>query len=152
MQTLPTQTPPITPEESPAAINSADAEAANLHKLCKVWGFVKYTHLAFLTGEKDWDEELLRLIPVIQTAAEDEVNDILYDWFNSLGDDGYDGHSSSYYAIQTKEFQNISARSSRQWKEFFEKIEELDWMYCDNTTERKTWLTYIIKVGLAEWR
>ena len=92
----PTQTPHTTPEENPPAMNPSETEAANLYKLCKVWGFVKQTHLAFLTGEKDWDEELLRLIPVIQTAAEYEVNDILYDWFISLGDDGYESHGRSY--------------------------------------------------------
>lgn len=28
-------------------------EVHNLEKLCKVWGYVKYTHPVFLTGEKD---------------------------------------------------------------------------------------------------
>ena len=96
MQTPPTPTHPAAPEENPPEDETIGVEAENLRKLCKVWGFVKYTHPAFLSGEKDWDEELLALIPTIQSAAEDEVNDILYDWFISLGDDGYDGHSSSY--------------------------------------------------------
>ena len=39
-------------------------EVQNLEKLCKVWGYTKYHHPAFLFGEKDWDEELLNLIPV----------------------------------------------------------------------------------------
>lgn len=38
-------------------------EVQNLEKLCKVWGYVKYTHPVFLTGEKDWDAELITLIP-----------------------------------------------------------------------------------------
>jgi hypothetical protein len=84
------------PESDKALTDSMRAQAENLHKLCKVWGFVKYTHLAFLTGEKNWDEELLGMIPLIRFAEEDEVNDILYDWYVSLGDDGYDGHGSSY--------------------------------------------------------
>ena len=67
-----------------------DAQVRNLAKLCKVWGFAKYTHQSFLTGERCWDEELLALIPVIRFADEDEVNDILYEWFVGLGDDGYD--------------------------------------------------------------
>ena len=62
----------------------------NLVKLGKVWGFVKYTHNAFITGAKCWDEELLRLIPIVYNAHPSEVNGILYDWFISLGDDGYD--------------------------------------------------------------
>ena len=48
-------------------------EAEQLVKLCRVWGYVKYTHPAFLLGEKDWDEELLALIPQVrekETSAE----------------------------------------------------------------------------------
>ena len=61
----------------------------NLEKLCKVWGYVKYNHPAFLLGEKDWDEELLNLIPVVSKAKDDEVNDILHEWFVSLGEIDY---------------------------------------------------------------
>ena len=41
-------------------------EVQNLEKLCKVWGYVKYTHPVFLTGEKDWDTELIALIPQVR--------------------------------------------------------------------------------------
>ena len=123
--TPPTQTSPPDPEESLITSGITMTQAANLQKLCKVWGFVKYTHLAFLSGEKDWDEELLGMIPIIQFAAEDEVNDILYDWFISLGDDGYDGHSSSYYRVQSKEYSNISNRDQQQWNNFSNKLNEL---------------------------
>ncbi len=64
-------------------------EVQNLEKLCKVWGYVKYNHPAFLLGEKDWDEELLNLIPVVSKAKDDEVNDILHEWFVSLGEIDY---------------------------------------------------------------
>ena len=64
-------------------------EVQNLEKLCKVWGYTKYNHPAFLLGEKDWDEELLNLIPVVSDAKEDEVNDILHQWFISLGEIDY---------------------------------------------------------------
>lgn len=64
-------------------------EVQNLEKLCKVWGYTKYYHPAFLFGEKDWDEELLNLIPVVSEAKEDEVNDILHEWFISLGEIDY---------------------------------------------------------------
>ena len=64
-------------------------EVQNLEKLCKVWGYVKYNHPAFLLGEKDWDEELLNLIPVVSEAKDDEVNDILHKWFVSLGEIDY---------------------------------------------------------------
>ena len=64
-------------------------EVQNLEKLCKVWGYVKYNHPAFLLGKKDWDEELLKLIPVVSEAKDDEVNDILHEWFVSLGEIDY---------------------------------------------------------------
>ena len=53
-------------------------EVQNLEKLCKVWGYTKYNHPAFLLGQKDWDEELLNLIPVVSEAKENEVNGILH--------------------------------------------------------------------------
>jgi len=77
------------------------ARDQNLAKLAKVWGFAKYTHPAFLTGEICWDEELLNLMPVIYSADEGDVNGILYDWFVSLGDDGFDGHSTVTVELQT---------------------------------------------------
>ena len=64
-------------------------EVQNLEKLCKVWGYTKYTHPAFLLGKKDWDEELLKLIPVVSEAKAKEVNDILHKWFVSLGEIDY---------------------------------------------------------------
>ena len=64
-------------------------EVQNLEKLCKVWGYTKYNHPAFLLGQKDWDEELLNLIPVVSEAKENEVNGILHEWFVSLGEIDY---------------------------------------------------------------
>lgn len=64
-------------------------EVQNLEKLCLVWGYTKYHHPAFLFGQKDWDEELLNLIPVVSEANEDEVNNILHEWFVSLGEIDY---------------------------------------------------------------
>jgi C-terminal processing protease CtpA/Prc len=68
----------------------SDLQTKNLHKLCKVWGYVKYNHPVFLLGEKDWDEELLNLIPIVYNSeSEEQVNDILYKWFVELGDIDY---------------------------------------------------------------
>ena len=86
--------------EAPHIITpTIDIQVANLQKLCKVWGFTKYTHLVFLTGERCWDEELFYLIPIIQFADPEDVNDILYNWFISLGDDGYDLDWEAYRAM-----------------------------------------------------
>lgn len=82
--------------------NTADSQKVeNLKKLCKVWGYTKYNHPAFLLGEKDWDKELLNLIPVVSEAKDDEVNDILHEWFASLGEiDWY--IESSYHMGRSK--------------------------------------------------
>ena len=37
-------------------------EVKNLEKLCLVWGYSKYRHPVFYTGEKDWDEGLHALL------------------------------------------------------------------------------------------
>ena len=62
----------------------------NLVKLGKVWGFVKYTHNSFISGQLDWDRELLNLISIIYYSDAEDVNGILYDWFIGLGEDGFD--------------------------------------------------------------
>lgn len=65
-------------------------EYKNLEKLCLVWGYTKYRHPVFLSGQKDWDEELLNLVePVSEASSDDQVNEILYEWFEGLGDTDY---------------------------------------------------------------
>jgi len=95
-----------TPDDSDYIIfvNSYEAQAQNLLKLSKVWGFAKYTHQTFLLGEKCWDEELLALIPVVRFADEGDVNDILYNWFIGLGDDGYDLDYPAFRSILLEGF------------------------------------------------
>ncbi|ELC8442619.1 hypothetical protein QYB59_001646 [Clostridium perfringens] len=62
-------------------------EIESLNKLCKVWGFAKYYHPKIVAGLKNWDFELFRVMPMILEAKnQDEVNTILYDWINKLGD------------------------------------------------------------------
>ena len=75
-------------DSSKNTVNAQKVE--NLEKLCKVWGYTKYNHPAFLLGQKDWDEELLNLIPVVSEAKENEVNNILHEWFVGLGEIDYD--------------------------------------------------------------
>lgn len=70
--------------------SNTDIDMRNLQKLCKVWGYVKYNHPVFLLGQKDWDDELLSLIPLISDAKTyEDANDILYKWYLGLGDIEY---------------------------------------------------------------
>lgn len=69
---------------------NASQETQNLAKLCKVWGYVKYYHPAFLFGNSDWDAELLTLIPGVSAAESDEAaNALLHEWFVGLGEVDY---------------------------------------------------------------
>ena len=68
----------------------SQSENENLVKLCKVWGYVKYRHPAYLLGIRGWDADLMELIPQVQKAKdEEEVNRLLHQWFTDLGEVEY---------------------------------------------------------------
>ena len=90
-------------------------EVQNLEKLCLVWGYTKYRHPAFYTGEKDWDEELLTLIPQIQEAKTDkETNQILYDWFMSLGQINF-GETRNHQSWKNQNPDKIDIQADISW-------------------------------------
>lgn len=93
---------------------SSEAQIENLAKLCKVWGYVKYTHPVFLLGEKDWDEELLKLIPAVSEADSDEVNGILHEWVASLGEVDYGTLNRVPLWAAAKE-EEISVQADTSW-------------------------------------
>lgn len=93
---------------------SSEAQVENLAKLCKVWGYVKYTHPVFLLGEKDWDEELLKLIPAVSKADPDEVNGILHEWVDSLGEVDYGTLNRVPLWAAAKE-EEISVQADTSW-------------------------------------
>lgn len=93
---------------------NSEAQVENLAKLCKVWGYVKYTHPVFLFGEKDWDEELLKLIPAVSEADSDEVNGILHEWVDSLGEVDYGTLNRVPLWAAAKE-EEISVQADTSW-------------------------------------
>lgn len=100
--------------ESPNSI-STNTQTENLQKLCKVWGYVKYTHPVFLLGQKDWDAELLELIPEVQAAKnEAQTNEILTNWFNELGPVDYGTNSWVSEWVNATEEQ-ISVQADLSW-------------------------------------
>jgi len=103
-----------------------EAQVANLQKLAMVWGFTKYTHLAFLTGERCWDEELLGLIPIVRLADPEDVNYILYNWFVGLGDDGFDNSVSMFLFAPINQI--LSQLDIWNIVDFEELIEEAKWL------------------------
>lgn len=90
-------------------------EVRNLEKLCKVWGYTKYHHPAFYTGEKDWDEELLALIPQVQEAKSDkETNQILYNWFISLGQTDFE-ETRNHQSWKNQDPNKIDIQADISW-------------------------------------
>jgi C-terminal processing protease CtpA/Prc len=59
----------------------------NLVTLGRVWGFLKYHHPAVTSGKRQWDYELLRILPAILSASDSpHANDVLVHWIDSLGE------------------------------------------------------------------
>ena len=111
-------------EESPLIAGTIEAQTANLQKLAMVWGFTKYTHLAFLTGERCWDEELLGLIPIVRFADPVDVNDMLYNWFVGLGDDGFDNSGSVFLLARLDEV----LHDNFEYEDLLQLIDDANWL------------------------
>jgi hypothetical protein len=61
------------------------AQVTQLAALGKVWGFLKYFHPAAAKGSPDWDNELLRMIPLVEGAGSKPRFDSLIEaWYRSL--------------------------------------------------------------------
>jgi C-terminal processing protease CtpA/Prc len=59
----------------------------NLFALGRVWGFLKYHHPAVTAGKRQWDYDLLRILPAILAAPDGaHANDILVHWIDGLGE------------------------------------------------------------------
>ncbi|MGL4821184.1 MAG: S41 family peptidase [Bacilli bacterium] len=57
-----------------------------LEKTGKVWGYLKYHHPAITSGKVDWDAALIRELPALLKAKnQNEVNARLTTWFDTLG-------------------------------------------------------------------
>ncbi|MCL2703710.1 MAG: S41 family peptidase [Defluviitaleaceae bacterium] len=93
-----------------------DVRVLNLHKLCKVWGFVKYHHPVFLLGEKCWDEELLLLLPeVLDAGSVPEANYIMLNWITGLED--VDNYPADETALEYRNIpkEDMSIQTDRSW-------------------------------------
>ncbi|WP_181276791.1 S41 family peptidase [Arcticibacter pallidicorallinus] len=58
---------------------------ASLDVLCQLWGYLKYHHPAVARGRYNWDNELIRTLPlVIQATSQAEVSQVLEKWVGGL--------------------------------------------------------------------
>jgi hypothetical protein len=63
-----------------------EVQVNNLVILGKVWGFLKYHHPAVTSGQKDWDRELLEVMPRVLSASDRRSADVaIVKWIQDLG-------------------------------------------------------------------
>ncbi|MCK4312847.1 MAG: peptidase S41 [Candidatus Cloacimonetes bacterium] len=62
--------------------NVNQQQTENLFKLCKIWGYVKYNHPEIAKGNINWDYELFRILPAINSEG---FNIEVYNWIKSIG-------------------------------------------------------------------
>ncbi len=66
--------------------NLTPIQISNLATLARVWGFLKYHHPAITAGQRNWDYDLFRILPVILAASDrSHANDVLLAWIDKLG-------------------------------------------------------------------
>jgi carboxyl-terminal processing protease len=62
-------------------------EIQKLESLCKVWGFLKYYHPEVASGNYNWDEEFLKMLPKTQQALSiEELSTVYLEWIESKGE------------------------------------------------------------------
>jgi hypothetical protein len=66
--------------------NLTDLQVDNLVTPGKVWGFLKYHHPQVTSGQRQWDYDLLRILPAILKAQDrPTANAALLGWTEQLG-------------------------------------------------------------------
>lgn len=64
----------------------SQAQIRNLVTLGKVWGFLKYHHPVVTSGNRQWDYELLRVLPEVLKAKDSaSSNAAIASWIDALG-------------------------------------------------------------------
>jgi len=62
-------------------------ETEKLATTCKVWGFLKYYHPAVAAGKTNWDEQLFKVLPKIESAStKEEYATVIEKWIDELGE------------------------------------------------------------------
>jgi C-terminal processing protease CtpA/Prc len=70
-----------------AGVELTPVASANLTRLGKVWGFLKYYHPVVVAGQKNWDYELFKVMPGVIAAESTEAGDLVLNrWIATLGE------------------------------------------------------------------
>lgn len=71
---------------APAQTALTEVQIANLTVLGKVWGFLKYHHPAVTGGDRDWDRDLLQIVPGVLAAPDRaSADEAMFRWLTDLG-------------------------------------------------------------------
>lgn len=58
-----------------------------LESLAQIWGFLKYYHPEVASGNYNWDDEFLTILPKVQQAADiDKLSTTYIEWIEGLGE------------------------------------------------------------------
>jgi len=63
-------------------VNISNIQEDRLYKLGKVWGFLKYHHPEIAKGNINWDDELFKILPAINSENFDSK---LVEWISGIG-------------------------------------------------------------------
>ena len=135
----------------------SDSQVDRLYKLGKVWGFVKYHHPEIAKGNINWDNELFRILPKLNSENFDLE---LANWISSLGDVDADEHElpendevelcPDYSWIYDTEF--LSEDLSKELKEILTSKRENEHYYVGiNSGVRNPRFTNELSYPKMEW-
>lgn len=116
----------------------SEQKIVDFAKLSKVWGVVKYYHPKVVSGDINWDFELLRVMPSILEDNSD-VNSILYEWVHTLGNETVPGDLEQQYQFSED---SIQLSPTTDWSKDEEYLGtdlslELSRLLDSNISERK---------------
>lgn len=103
-------------------------QSNNLYKVCKIWGYLKYYHPEIAKGNFKWDDELLKILPeAISSKNDNDLNDLINQWINSLG--------------------KLESNQIVPWKADIKIYPSIDWIYDINLLGNKlsSTLTKVLK-------
>lgn len=63
---------------SSASLAQPLTDTQKLASLARVWGFLKYYHPAVAPGKRDWDQQLITLLPAVQRATDKQALSAVY--------------------------------------------------------------------------
>ncbi|HEV8285885.1 MAG TPA: S41 family peptidase [Chitinophagaceae bacterium] len=88
----------------------SDQQKENLFVLGKTWGFLKYYHPDVAKGSYNFDSCLFSILPpVLKAENKLKRDEVLFNWFNTLGDE------NKYSAVAPINDSNLYSKPNLEW-------------------------------------